>query len=193
MTDDRQPLIATGSQTVGPFFHVGPARTDEHGRMAAGDTAGERIRLRIGVFDGDGEPLPDALIELWQADARGLYSSAASAHERALTPFSGFGRLGTAEDGWCTFDTIRPGPVSAGESEPRQASHINVCVFARGLLRHLYTRIYFDDDPALASDALLSIVPEDRRRTLLATSADRLTWTFRVTLQGHDETVFFDL
>ena len=112
----------------------------------------------------------DAMIELWQPDA-------------------GFGRLGTNNDGWCRFETVRPA-ASAGATE---APHINVCVFARGLLRHLYTRIYFEGDAALDQDPLLSVVPEARRPTLLARRPADRTWEFVVRLQGADETVFFDI
>ena len=169
-SEPGQPLVATSSQTVGPFFHVGPMNTDEFGRMVAGDAPGEHIHLAVRVLDGDGAPVSDAMIELWQPEA-------------------GFGRLGTDNDGWCRFETVRPDRV-AGATE---APHINVCLFARGLLRHLYTRIYFEGDAGLDHDPLLSAVPEDRRSMLLARlSADR-TWEFVVRLQGADETVFFDI
>jgi protocatechuate 3,4-dioxygenase alpha subunit len=143
----------------------------------------------VRVLDGDGQPVPDAMIELWQADAAGAYSTASS----PPGSFAGFGRLGTNEDGVCVFETIRPGPVPGSDGTP-EAAHINVCVFARGLLRHLYTRIYFEGDPALGHDPLLSVVVADRRATLLARpAADPATWTFLVRLQGDDETVFFDV
>jgi protocatechuate 3,4-dioxygenase alpha subunit len=162
------PLIATSSLTVGPFFHVGPANTDRFGRMVSSDAPGEHIHLDVRVLDGEGEPVTDAMIELWQ-------------------PGTGFGRLGTNRDGGCRFETIRP---AAGTPE---APHINACIFARGLLRHLYTRIYFEGDPALDQDPLLSAVPEARRPTLLARHSAETTWEFVVRLQGVDETVFFDI
>ena len=191
MTSGGRTLIASGSQTIGPFFHVGPASTDHLGQMAPAGTAGERIRLRIHVADGDGLPVSDALVELWQADAEGKYGQQVpGAVERG---FTGFGRLGTGEDGWCTFETIRPGAVP-GAGGRHQAAHINVCVFARGLLRHLYTRIYFEGDAAIAHDPLLSLVPLDRRQTLVARpSGESATWEFDIRLQGERETVFFDL
>ena len=162
-------LIATSSLTVGPFFHVGPAKSDEFGRLVTPDAGGEHIHLAICVLDGDDEPVSDALIELWQ-------------------PGTGFGRLGTRQDGRCEFETVRPVAGAASVEVP----HINVCLFARGLLRHLYTRIYFEGD-ALDGDPLLSVVPEARRPTLLARrSADR-HWEFVIRLQGRDETVFFDI
>jgi protocatechuate 3,4-dioxygenase alpha subunit len=106
--------------------------------------------------------------------------------------FPGFGRLGTDEAGWSRFETIRPGAVRTPDGQT-QASHINICVLARGLLRHLQTRAYFDGDAALERDPLLSIVPADRRRTLIAREATASTWELVIRLQGADETVFFDV
>src|SRR5215218_8529432 len=136
------PLVATASQTVGPFFHFGLAANVALGRViaAAADT-GARVELRIHVTDGDRLPVFDALVELYHADAAGQYGPPG---------FSGFGRLATDENGACVFETVRPGAVSDGLGGV-QAPHINVCLFARGLLRHLYTRVYFADDPALAT------------------------------------------
>jgi protocatechuate 3,4-dioxygenase alpha subunit len=169
-SEPAQPLVATSSQTVGPFFHVGPMNTEELGRMVPADAPGEHIHLAVCVLDGDGEPVPDAMIELWH-------------------PASGFGRLGTKSDGWCRFETVRPveGPDDA------EAAHLNVCLFARGLLRHLYTRIYFEGGTGFDRDPLLSAVPEDRRPTLVARRTADETWEFVVRLQGGDETVFFDI
>jgi protocatechuate 3,4-dioxygenase, alpha subunit len=194
MSDEPLPaLVATGSQTIGPFFHVGPGATDRLGMLAMPDTPGEHIRLRVRVLDGDGAPVSDSMVEVWQADAEGRYSSPPPTPDAAPPAFTGFGRLGTSEDGWCTFETIRPGKVAAG-SGARQAAHINVCVFARGLPRHLYTRIYFEGDVDLEHDPLLSLVTGDRRGTLVARRpADPATWEFIVRLQGDNETVFFDL
>jgi len=184
--DPALPLqIATASQTVGPFFHFGLATNTALGNVAPPDAAGERITLRVRVVDGDDAPLPDALIEVYQADASGLYGQPS---------FSGFGRLATGEDGTCIFETIRPGAVSDGRGGA-QAPHINVCLFARGLLRQIYTRIYFDGDARLAGDPILSLVPPARRPTLLATpvNGEPATWQFLIRLQGEHETVFFDL
>ena len=176
--------IASPSQTVGPFFHVA-VDSDRLGRLVTDETDGERIRLRVGVFDGDGQPVDDALVEIWQANAAGEYASGS---------FTGFGRLATGADGWCLFETIRPGAVADVENG-RQAPHINVCIFARGLLRHLNTRAYFDGDPALGSDPILALVPHDRVDTLLAhrSTAQDDVWEFVVRLQGDGETVFFDI
>jgi protocatechuate 3,4-dioxygenase alpha subunit len=193
MTEARSPLVATGSQTVGPFFHVGPLSTDRFGRMASADTPGQHIRLHVRVVDGDDEPVSDAMIELWQADGEGRYPPAAAERSPSPPGFTGFGRLGTDETGCCVFETIKPG-VLRGAEAAAQAPHINVCIFARGLLRHLYTRIYFDGDPALASDPLMSIVPAPRRNTLVARqTGEPSAWAFVVSLQGRDETVFFDV
>lgn len=190
MTDrqhEAAELIATASQTVGPFFHFGLAANEALGRVAPAGAEGERIRLRVRVLDGDGAPVPDALIETYQADAHGRYGDPA---------FHGFGRLPTREDGACLFETLRPGAVEC-EGGP-QAPHVNVCVFARGLLRHLYTRIYFPDAGDLDRDPLLALVPAPRRETLLARrtdqpGADVPQWEFVIRLQGAGETVFFDL
>lgn len=188
-------LTASPSQTVGPFFHFGLTDNAALGRLAGPHTTGDRILLDIGVFDGDGVPVPDSLIEIWQADADGTYVRPESP-DAALTPpeFTGFGRLPTGPDGVCRFETIRPGRVADAQGA-LQAPHINVCLFARGLLRQLFTRIYFADDPALAADAIFQLVPADRRETLLASRVPGAPcqWRFDIRLQGDRETVFFDL
>jgi len=173
-------LCSLPSQTVGPFFHLGLVCQDAC--LVRPDTEGERIRLRFRLLDGDGVPIPDGMIELWQADASGKYNDPA---------FCGFGRLATDKDGVCTFDTIRPGRVPCEGG--CQAPHINVSVFARGLLARLCTRVYFEGDPALGEDPILALVPEDRRVTLLARRSANNEWTFDIHLQGERETVFFDI
>lgn len=183
-----EPGIATGSQTVGPFFHFGLTTNAALGTVAPADVPGERIRVRIRVLDGDNLPLSDAMIEMYQADAAGRY-----AHPR----FDGFGRLATDDNGTCVFDTIMPGAVPTPGDAGIQASHINVCVFARGLLRHLYTRIYFHGDANLDRDPILLLVPAERRATLTAVCEDETAkpqiWDFVIRLQGDEETVFFDV
>jgi protocatechuate 3,4-dioxygenase alpha subunit len=182
----------TSSQTVGPFFHDCLLREGAWSdALADSRTPGTRIHVRGVVLDGDGEPVPDAVLEIWQADASGQFS-------RGTAPgFSGFGRLGTDDTGRFSFTTIRPGPVPAGVGS-RQAPHISVAVFARGLLNHLYTRIYFDGDPANPNDPVLARVPEHRRGTLIAraepSAGDDRTQHLRfdIVLQGENETVFFD-
>jgi protocatechuate 3,4-dioxygenase alpha subunit len=187
----REPvrLTATPSQTVGPFFHFGLADDDTLGCLAGAGTKATRVRLRVRVTDGDGRPVPDALVDLWQADADGAYARAPGVGEPPA--FSGFGRLPTSEDGDCVFETIHPGGVSDVLGRIH-APHVDVCLFARGLLRHVYTRIYFEGDAALAEDPILVLVPDDRRSTLVARRTGD-EWVFHVRLQGQDETVFFDL
>jgi protocatechuate 3,4-dioxygenase alpha subunit len=176
--------VATPSQTVGPFFHFALAPDERLGSLA-GNAPGERLHLRVRVSDGAGMPLPDALVEIYQANAAGEYGASG---------FSGFGRLATGNDGTCVFETIRPGRVAAAPGQA-QAAHVNVCLFARGLLRHLYSRVYFAGDPDLATDPLLALVAADRRTTLLATPTAGApgSWEWDVHLQGPRETVFFDL
>jgi protocatechuate 3,4-dioxygenase, alpha subunit len=195
MSEGPHP-IATSSQTVGPFFHFGLTANENLGLIASPDTPGEHIQLRVRVLDGAGDPVPDAVIELYQADAEGRYPDSAEPRLSAVARsavFSGFGRLPTGADGWCQFRTIRPGPLRMNGIE--QASHVNVCLLARGLLRQIYTRIYFKDDPSLAADPILAMVPDERRSTLLAepSPGDPSLWEFVIRMQGHDETVFFDL
>jgi protocatechuate 3,4-dioxygenase alpha subunit len=182
------------SQTVGPFFHFGLAANAVLGCMAGSQARGERISLRFTLLDGDGRPVPDGMIELWQADAAGRYDHPADTQAAVPDPaFCGFGRLATNAEGQCTFETIRPGRVPDGRGGC-QAAHILVSVFARGLLCRLCTRVYFAGDPALADDPVLTLVPAARRQTLIARpSASRGHWDFEIHLQGEQETVFFDL
>ena len=185
---------ATPSQTAGPFF--APALLRDPLNVIAGPEAeGERIRVEGRVLDGDGAPVPDALVEVWQADAQGRYRHPADRAERAVDGFVGFGRSGSDEEGRFWFETIKPGPVPFDEAA-LQAPHLGVTVFARGLLNHLVTRLYFADDPRTAADPLLQRVPEARRRTLLARRDERVegaVYRWDVVLQGdaETETVFF--
>ena len=206
MSEGPHP-IATSSQTVGPFFHFGLTTNEKLGLIASPDTPGEHIHLRVRVLDGAGDPVPDAVIELYQADAEGQYPDttesrlsavARSAKVGAPSPehrpvFTGFGRLPTAADGCCVFKTVKPGVVRMKGAE--EAPHINVCLLSRGLLRQIYTRIYFKGDPALAADPILALVPEERRATLIAepSAVESGAWDFVIRMQGNDETVFFDL
>ncbi len=178
------------SQTVGPFYHFGLTTNAALGCMAKPEARGERIRLRFRVLDGDSLPAPDCMIELWQADASGKYDHPADPARQSADPaFCGFGRLSTEPDGACTFHTVLPGRVDD------QAAHINVSLFARGLLVRLVTRVYFAGDPALAEDPVLALVPEERRPTLLARPDPHAPgqWNFEVRLQGEGETVFFEI
>ncbi len=182
-------LIPSASQTVGPFFNFGLTADPSLGILAREGAEGERIRLSFRVLDGEQAPTPgDSMIELWQADAQGRYAPAGD------PCFTGFGRLETDQEGWCTFETVKPGRVP-DEKGSLQAPHINVTLFARGLLKHLFTRVYFAGDPANAGDAVLALVPENRRETLLAWPVEGQpgTWRLDIRLQGQQETVFFDL
>jgi protocatechuate 3,4-dioxygenase alpha subunit len=192
MSNQNNSLVASPSQTVGPYLHIGLDTEPRHGVMIGPNTPGERLRVRIRVLDGVGDPLPDALIELWQADAAGRYVEVADhPNPDPGEAFRGWGRRPTGRDGWSEFETIRPGATTAADGR-RQAAHINVCLFARGMLRHIFTRLYFDGDPMLAGDPVLSLVPEARRGTLIAHQADG-GWAFVIRLQGDGETAFFDL
>jgi protocatechuate 3,4-dioxygenase alpha subunit len=187
-------LVPSPSQTVGPFFHLGVTATFG-GTLASPDAKGERVRLICRVFDGDGAPVPDALIELWQANAEGKYHHPDDPQNKSLDPaFRGFGRMATSEDGSCIFDTIKPGQVPS-RGATLQAPHVNVSVFARGILKRLATRIYFSGDPANAEDPVIDLVPADRRASLMARPDGRHpgTWQFDVNLCGKNETVFFDI
>lgn len=192
MSRQDESLVASPSQTVGPYLHIGLDTEPRHGVMVGPNTPGERIRVRVRVLDGAGEPLPDALIELWQADASGRFVEVADhSNPDPGEAFRGWGRRPTGKDGWCEFDTIRPGVTTSTDGR-EQASHINVCLFARGMLRHIFTRIYFAGDPMLAADPVLALVPAPRRETLVAEQVDG-AWEMTIRLQGKGETVFFDL
>jgi protocatechuate 3,4-dioxygenase alpha subunit len=188
--------VPTPSQTVGPFFSFGLTTEKCSVRCIAGQQAkGERVLLMCRVLDGDGIPVPDAMIEIWQADADGKYNHPDDAqHQTADPACTGFGRMGTAEDGSCAFETIKPGRVP-GPGNVFQAPHLSLAVFARGLLKQLYTRVYFAGDSANQDDPILALVPEQRRETLMAhpDPARPNVWRFDVHLQGEHETVFFDV
>ena len=189
------PLVPTASQTVGPFFHLGCTRTHSVGCLATHEAKGERVWLRCRVLDGDSVPVPDAMLELWQANSDGKYLHPDDRQDKPADPdCRGFGRLATDEQGNCVFETVRPGRVP-GPEDTMQAPHINVSVFARGIQKRLATRIYFSGDPGNAGDAALKLVPEERRATLMAQpDSQKLgSWNFTIRLCGEDETVFFDV
>jgi protocatechuate 3,4-dioxygenase alpha subunit len=185
-------LTPTPSQTVGPYLHLGLTDAWSISRIAGDGAKGERVWLTFRVLDGNGAPVPDAMIELWQADSAGNYANQESSADG--TAFRGFGRLATAEDGSCTFETIRPGCVP-GPGETVQAPHINVSILGRGILKRLSTRVYFAGEAANASDPALTLVPENRCATMLAQRDPARTsnWIFDVRLCGEGETVFFDV
>lgn len=184
---------ATGSQTVGPFFHLGLADFYRDNLASAG-AAGEKISIHGRVLDADKTGVNDALLEIWQADSQGKFHEAKEAAEKSdAAGFWGFGRIPTNPEGTFHFSTIKPGRVP-GPGGAYQAPHIVVTIFMRGLLKQLITRIYFPGEPANEQDALLRLVPSARRATLIAAhmagSTSELEWN--VILQGAHETVFFD-
>jgi len=181
-------LLSTSSQTAGPYVHIGFARLYRNDLTGAG-TTGERVDISGRIVDGDGKPMTDGIVEIWQADGKGRYAHPESSSDVA-SAFKGFGRTPTDREGRFRFRTIKPGrvPVPGGAL---QAPHISVMIFSRGLLKHLCTRMYFPDESANAEDPILRLVPKERRATLIATrGAEGLVWN--VVLQGADETVFFD-
>jgi protocatechuate 3,4-dioxygenase, alpha subunit len=187
-------LVTTPGQTVGPFFALGLDRPD-WADMTRHNPEGQHIVIEGRVLDGDGAPVPDALIELWQANAAGRYDHAEDAQaEKKLDPnFHGYGRVATDAQGRFKIMTIKPGPVP-GRGNTLQAPHINIAFFARGLLRQLHTRIYFADEPGNTSDPLLAgIEDESVRETLIARKGDAGAYRFDFILQGKDETAFLDI
>lgn len=189
--------LLTGSQTVGPFFSPCLLREDARRNvLVEPKTVGEHIRIEGRVLDGDGLPIPDAMVEIWQANAAGRYNHASDTGPAPLDPtFIGFGRSGTDNDGVYWFETVKPGAVRF-DAERLQAPHICVTVFARGLLNHLVTRLYFADESANATDPILQLIPDARRTTLLAMrEPDTLpvTYRFDIILQGEGETAFFNV
>ena len=193
-----EKLIPTPSQTVGPFFALGMDRPGWND-LTAGNPAGQRIAIEGRVLDGDGAPVPDAVVEVWQANAAGRYNHPDDRQdEKPLDPkFHGFGRAATDADGRFRIVTVKPGAVP-GRGNQLQAPHINVALFARGLLKHLYTRIYFADETAAnAADPLLSAIEDAAARgTLLAQregGGDPQLYRFDIVMQGANETVFLDI
>jgi protocatechuate 3,4-dioxygenase alpha subunit len=197
----------TPSQTVGPFLSIGLPWPDGPDVVDPADPGA--IRIFGVVYDGAGVPVPDALIETWQADPDGYFDHPDDPRERATAliqgppdrglrsaspaggpAFRGFGRCPTADDGTYHIITRRPGPVPAADGAP-QAPHIDVSVFARGLLNRVVTRIYFpEEEAANAADPVLNSVPAERRETLIAVAAEG-GYRFDIRLQGAHETVFF--
>jgi protocatechuate 3,4-dioxygenase alpha subunit len=188
--------IPTPSQTVGPFFHYALDRPDWADLTAAG-ASGEKIRVEGRIIDGDGVPVFDAFLEIWQANAAGRYAHPEDRQDKPLdAKFRGFGRVGADADGRYAFTTIRPGRVP-GRGNTLQAPHLNIAIFGRGLLKQLATRLYFADQAAAnETDPVLSAI-DDRlaRSTLLAApvAAAIPTYRFDIILQGDGETAFFEI
>jgi len=160
----------TPSQTVGPYLTIGLV-----GRIGPELVPGGPVRVHGWVLDGAGDPVPDALVEIWQADADGSYRE------------GHFGRSDTRDGGRFEFVTVRP---RVGDG---QAPHLEISVFARGLLKRVVTRMYFPEDLANGTDRVLARVPEERRSTLVAVPEEDGSLRFDIRLQGEGETVFFEL
>ncbi len=183
---------AVTSQTVGPYFAIGLnlLMTPD---LAPVGVPGERFTLEGRVLDANRKAIPDAMIEVWQANAAGKYAHAEDTQDKALDgAFRGFGRVGTNSDGVFRLTSIKPGPVP-GPKGTTQAPHLEVSVFMRGLLIRLTTRVYFPDEPLNASDPILKLVPDARRGTIIARRAADGVLHWDVLMQGDDETVFFDV
>ena len=203
-----QELHETPSQTGGPYVHIGllPQQANIevfennfNNQLVKENTLGERIRLEGQVFDGLGLPLRDVLIEIWQADANGVYPSTADIQDKVVDPnFLGWGRTGADfETGFWSFNTIKPGSVP-GRKGTTQAPHIALIIFARGINIGLNTRVYFEDEAeANAQDPVLNGIEwAPRRQTLIAKREERdgeVVYRFDIRIQGEDETVFLDI
>lgn len=184
-------LIQTGSQTVGPFFHFAMIAGGEN-ILVNENTLGDQILITGKVIDGDGEPVPDAMLEIWQADHAGLFNHPADINRTNADPnFRGFGRSDTRNNDSYSFHTIKPGSIIGTTGAP----YINIRVFSRGMLTHAITRLYFSDEESNDADPVLKSIPANRRQTLIAQrlpSTGLVTYRFDIRLQGHDETVFFN-
>lgn len=197
-------LKETPSQTAGPYVHIGltpnfaeigGVYADDLGTTLVNDTTlGERITVTGRVLDGLGMPLVDALVEIWQADAAGIYNSASDLRGTADPNFSGWGRCATdMQNGTFRFETVKPGPVPFKDGRP-MAPHITFWIVARGINLGLHTRMYFPEEvEANAADPVLSRIEHRLRVPTLIASRDGSTLTFDIRLQGEGETIFFDI
>jgi protocatechuate 3,4-dioxygenase alpha subunit len=190
--------VATTSQTVGPFFSIGLSRLYRDA-LAAPGVSGERVEITGRVLDGDAKPVPDAIIEIWQANSHGQYAHPDDLQGKPLEKdFSGYGRVPTDSDGRYRFTTIKPGrvpgPPTRDGSVTMQAPHLVISIFMRGLLRRLVTRMYFPDEPSNAEDGVLNLVERPRRATLIAkcVAGKPFVLEWNIVAQGVHETVFFD-
>ena len=193
MTAETRPE-PTPSQTIGPFFHDGLVDRDHSKLVSPAHPAA--ITIGGTVYDGAGEVVTDALVEIWQANPAGRYDDPKDDREDLpldREAFSGFGRSDTTDAGRFSFVTVKPGPVPGPGGETQQAPHIMVSVFARGLLKRAVTRIYFPDEgEANAGDPVLaSIEDSGLRETLIAAGEGGGTYRFDIRLQGEDQTAFF--
>lgn len=187
-------LYATPWQTIGPFFSIG--FTSQYRENLAGPGVdGERISITGHIIDGDGKPVPDGIVEIWQANSQGEYAQPGDLQENRMDAgFMGYGRVPTNVDGEFHFTTIKPGRVP-GPNVKLQAPHLAISLFTRGLLRRLTTRIYFPDEASNAEDFALNLVEVTRRETLIAKKVDGPAGTleWNIVMQGARETVFFDI
>lgn len=198
-------LKESASQTAGPFVHIGLApgaagfklyETELGGDIAGPVAPGERLRVEGMVYDGLGAPVKDALIEIWQADANGIYPHPEDPLASQVAPgFAGWGRvISDFHTGLWGFDTIKPGAVP-GRMGRVQAPHLNLWIVSRGINIGLNTRMYFPEDAALqaADPILVSIEQQERVATLIATKTAPGQYRFDIRLQGEGETVFMDI
>ncbi|MFN3260611.1 MAG: protocatechuate 3,4-dioxygenase subunit alpha [Pikeienuella sp.] len=192
----------SASQTAGPYVHIGCVPNfcglggvwpeDLGARMITGEAKGERITIRGSVIDGAGMALRDAMVEIWQADAAGLYASPEETRGAADPHFTGFGRrAGDYETGEWTFETIRPGPVP-GPGGRLQAPHVTFWIVARGINLGLHTRMYFPEDDLSVDPVLSRIEHRSRIPTLVARAEGTSAYRFDIHLQGSEETIFFE-
>jgi protocatechuate 3,4-dioxygenase alpha subunit len=204
MPQSPDRLKESASQTAGPYVHIGLMpnfsgitgvfATDLGASMVGEKTRGERIDVKMRVFDGADKPLTDALVEIWQADADGLYNSPSETRGIADPNFTGWGRLATdMTSGECVFRTIKPGRVPYRDGR-LMAPHITVWIVARGINIGLHTRMYFgDEEAANAEDPVLALIEDRTRVPTLIAPRDGDLYTFDIHLQGERETVFLDI
>ena len=204
MPQSPDQLKESASQTAGPYVHIGLMpnfsgiagvfATDLGATMVGEKTRGERIDVKMRVFDGADKPLTDALVEIWQADADGLYNSPSETRGTADPNFTGWGRLATdMTTGECVFRTIKPGRVPYRDGR-LMAPHITVWIVARGINIGLHTRMYFgDEEAANAEDPVLALIEDRTRVPTLIAPRDGDLYTFDIHLQGERETVFLDI
>ena len=203
---NTKPHGVTPSQTVGPFFKYGLTPNGAYewndaftnNLVTAGYVGRSHPASKGRVFaNGDGQPVPDAMLEIWQADAQGRFSDPQDKRALPNSSFKGFAGAAALRSQWrlCLPDTIRPGAVPDPDGKP-QAPHLVLAIFARGMLLQLYSRIYFDGEAANAADPILALVPADRRATLIAArepGAGNAVYRLDIHLQGDNETVFFEI
>lgn len=204
MVQSLNRLKESASQTAGPYVHIGLTPNfaeiggvyaeDLGAQMAGANAKGERITIVGRVIDGAGAPLRDALLEIWQADASGLYNSQSETRGSADPDFAGWGRCPTdMETGEFRFETVKPGSVPAKDGRP-MAPHVSVWVVARGINLGLNTRMYFaDETEANAADPILARIEHKSRIPTLLAKREGDVYRFDIHLQGADETIFFDI